>query len=88
MVIKVADINGPCKKKDLHLQWTHRISEEFYEQVCRSICQHAVTASIYIYIYGAIQVLRNAFFLEIGHPPPHNANNVEPYTFLPFFRKS
>ena len=33
MVIKVADINGPCKKKDLHLQWTHRISEEFYEQV-------------------------------------------------------
>ena len=37
MVIKVADINGPCKKKDLHLQWTHRISEEFYEQVRRSI---------------------------------------------------
>ncbi|KAI0208228.1 cGMP-inhibited 3',5'-cyclic phosphodiesterase A [Lamellibrachia satsuma] len=32
MVIKVADINGPCKKKDLHLQWTRRISEEFYEQ--------------------------------------------------------
>ena len=33
MVIKVADINGPCKKKELHLQWTRRISDEFYEQV-------------------------------------------------------
>ena len=41
MVIKVADINGPCKKKDLHLQWTHRISEEFYEQVRRSICPYS-----------------------------------------------
>lgn len=33
MVIKMADINGPCKPKDLHIQWTERISEEFYEQV-------------------------------------------------------
>lgn len=31
--IKLADINGPCKRKDLHTQWTARISEEFYEQV-------------------------------------------------------
>ena len=34
---------------------------------------------------GAIQVLRNAFFLEIGPPPPRNANNIDPYTFLRFF---
>ena len=30
--IKLADINGPCKRRDIHLQWTHRIAEEFYEQ--------------------------------------------------------
>ena len=35
---------------------------------------------------GAIQVLRNAFFLKIGPPPtPRNANNVEPYTFITLF---
>ena len=33
MVIKMADINGPCKRKDLHVKWTESISEEFYEQV-------------------------------------------------------
>ena len=33
MCIKLADINGPCKQKDLHLQWTYRITEEFFEQV-------------------------------------------------------
>ena len=32
MIIKLADINGPCKRHDLHIQWTHRIAEEFYEQ--------------------------------------------------------
>lgn len=32
MSIKLADINGPCKRRDIHLQWTHRIAEEFYEQ--------------------------------------------------------
>ena len=33
MCIKLADINGPCKRKDIHLQWTYRITEEFFEQV-------------------------------------------------------
>lgn len=33
MIVKMADINGPCKPKDLHLKWTDRITEEFYEQV-------------------------------------------------------
>ena len=34
-------------------------------------------------MYGAIQVLRNAIFLEIGPPPPpRNANNIEHYTFV------
>ena len=33
MIIKMADINGPCKPKDLHLRWTDRITEEFYDQV-------------------------------------------------------
>lgn len=33
MCIKLADINGPLKCKDLHLQWTEGIVNEFYEQV-------------------------------------------------------
>ena len=34
-------------------------------------------------------MLRNAIFLEIGPPPPHNANNIEHYTFVTLFsRKS
>lgn len=35
MCIKLADINGPLKCKDLHLQWTEGIVNEFYEQVCQ-----------------------------------------------------
>eukprot|EP00069_Balaena_mysticetus_P019410 bmy_12156T0 len=32
MCIKLADINGPAKFKELHLQWTEGIVNEFYEQ--------------------------------------------------------
>ncbi|XP_053108877.1 cGMP-inhibited 3',5'-cyclic phosphodiesterase 3A isoform X2 [Hemicordylus capensis] len=32
MCIKLADINGPAKYKELHLQWTGGIVNEFYEQ--------------------------------------------------------
>ncbi|XP_059141069.1 cGMP-inhibited 3',5'-cyclic phosphodiesterase 3A-like [Physella acuta] len=32
MVIKLADINGPAKRQELHRKWTYRIAEEFYEQ--------------------------------------------------------
>lgn len=32
MCIKLADVNGPLKCKDLHLQWTEGIVNEFYEQ--------------------------------------------------------
>ncbi|XP_078000078.1 cGMP-inhibited 3',5'-cyclic phosphodiesterase 3A-like [Glandiceps talaboti] len=32
MCIKLADISGPTKQKDLHVSWTSRIAEEFYEQ--------------------------------------------------------
>ncbi|XP_070544277.1 cGMP-inhibited 3',5'-cyclic phosphodiesterase 3A-like [Ptychodera flava] len=32
MCIKLADISGPTKYKDLHISWTTRIAEEFYEQ--------------------------------------------------------
>lgn len=31
--IKIADINGPAKVRDLHLKWTEGIVNEFYEQV-------------------------------------------------------
>ena len=31
--IKLADVSGPTKRKDLHTEWTKRIIEEFYEQV-------------------------------------------------------
>ncbi|MEQ2303080.1 cGMP-inhibited 3',5'-cyclic phosphodiesterase B, partial [Ameca splendens] len=30
--IKLADINGPAKVRDLHLKWTEGIVNEFYEQ--------------------------------------------------------
>ncbi|XP_075784137.1 cGMP-inhibited 3',5'-cyclic phosphodiesterase 3B isoform X7 [Pelodiscus sinensis] len=35
--IKLADINGPAKVRDLHLKWTEGIVNEFYEQavLCR-----------------------------------------------------
>ncbi|XP_051889892.1 LOW QUALITY PROTEIN: cGMP-inhibited 3',5'-cyclic phosphodiesterase 3A [Pristis pectinata] len=33
MCIKLADINGPAKCKELHLKWTEGIVNEFYEQV-------------------------------------------------------
>ncbi|MBN3301646.1 PDE3A phosphodiesterase, partial [Amia calva] len=33
MCIKLADINGPAKCKELHLRWTEGIVNEFYEQV-------------------------------------------------------
>lgn len=33
MCIKLADINGPAKCKELHLKWTEGIASEFYEQV-------------------------------------------------------
>lgn len=33
MVLKLADVNSPLKHKELHLQWTNRIVQEFYEQV-------------------------------------------------------
>lgn len=32
MIIKLADINAPLKEKNLHIQWTERICEEFYQQ--------------------------------------------------------
>ncbi|XP_072000884.1 cGMP-inhibited 3',5'-cyclic phosphodiesterase 3A-like [Engystomops pustulosus] len=32
MCIKLADINGPAKSEELHLQWTQGIVNEFYEQ--------------------------------------------------------
>uniref|UniRef100_A0A3P8VKH9 Phosphodiesterase n=1 Tax=Cynoglossus semilaevis TaxID=244447 RepID=A0A3P8VKH9_CYNSE len=32
MCIKLADINGPAKVRDLHLKWTEGIVNEFYEQ--------------------------------------------------------
>ena len=34
--IKMADISGPSKRRDLHTRWTERIVEEFYEQVCKA----------------------------------------------------
>lgn len=37
MCIKLADVNGPLKCKDLHLQWTEGIVNEFYEQVSLEI---------------------------------------------------
>lgn len=57
MCIKLADVNGPLKCKDLHLQWTEGIVNEFYQQVCEqplsvskallpvSLCHHQARKS-------------------------------------------
>lgn len=37
MAIKLSDINGPCKRRDIHVQWTRRIEQEFYEQGIRNM---------------------------------------------------
>ena len=47
MVIKLADINGPAKVHPLHLQWTMRIAEEFYEQVGDWISESGVVDSFF-----------------------------------------
>jgi len=44
MCIKLADINGPAKCKDLHLQWTEGIVNEFYEQVNK--CMSKIITSV------------------------------------------
>ena len=36
-------------------------------------------------LVGAIQALRNTFWKFDTHPPPRNANNVEPYIFVTLF---
>ncbi len=36
MVIKLADIGGPAKKRRLHVTWTKAICQEFFEQVTSS----------------------------------------------------
>lgn len=46
MCIKLADINGPAKCKDLHLQWTEGIVNEFYEQVNK--CMSKVVSAGYV----------------------------------------
>lgn len=54
MCIKLADINGPLKCKELHLQWTEGIVNEFYEQVrvcsvfdlCVFVCKSFLSFSI------------------------------------------
>ena len=43
-------------------------------------------ATIWCACLGTIQVLRNAFPSKLNpHPPPLNANNVDPYTFVTLF---
>ena len=46
-----------------------------------------ICVSVYdVFEIGAIQVFRNAFSRECDpHPPPRNANNVEPYTVVTLF---
>ena len=44
--IKMADISGPSKRRDLHTRWTERIVEEFYEQVTRFSTTNCLTAEI------------------------------------------
>lgn len=33
MALKLADVSHPAKEQSIHLNWTYRITEEFYQQV-------------------------------------------------------
>lgn len=46
MCIKLADVNGPLKCKDLHLQWTEGIVNEFYEQVSSEMRVTSITVCL------------------------------------------
>lgn len=48
--IKLADINGPAKVRDLHLKWTEGIVNEFYEQV-QAACHHRL-----IFIHSSLSL--------------------------------
>lgn len=37
MIIKLADIGGPTKTRDIHVTWTKAICQEFFMQVCPSL---------------------------------------------------
>ncbi|XP_078196739.1 cGMP-inhibited 3',5'-cyclic phosphodiesterase 3B isoform X3 [Callithrix jacchus] len=43
--IKLADINGPAKVRDLHLKWTEGIVNEFYEQIPVSLSVRLLAAA-------------------------------------------
>lgn len=47
MCIKLADVNGPLKCKELHLQWTEGIVNEFYEQVRLYSCIYGVVYTVF-----------------------------------------
>lgn len=57
MCIKLADVNGPLKCKELHLQWTEGIINEFYEQVCSSESDRQVFTGVTKNIFFKITVL-------------------------------
>ena len=61
MVIKMADINGPCKPRKLHLLWTDRITEEFYEQVSTNLPENSL-------LFGTMEINSRV-------PIPQNAQN-------------
>ncbi|KAM3924887.1 cGMP-inhibited 3',5'-cyclic phosphodiesterase 3A-like [Leptodactylus fuscus] len=61
MCIKLADINGPAKCKDLHLKWTEGIVNEFYEQVNSVIMEtHGPAQELYTQRTGTSSVLQAA----------------------------
>jgi len=49
--IKLADINGPAKVRDLHLKWTEGIVNEFYEQVRTAHVSSVHTFHSFIFVY-------------------------------------
>ena len=56
--------------------WCNMRKPQVYRKYFLITARHTATR-------GVIQVLRNAFFWKFDtHPPPRNANNVEPYIFV------
>lgn len=76
MCIKLADINGPCKIHDIHVQWTHRIAEEFYEQVCHRFHSRCRLLSIIKTVRSSV---RRAYYYFQGDEEAALGMPISPY---------
>ena len=81
-----SDHSESLVSSDICPQWYQRLLPR--NQLPIYNCHPSTLSQTEMENLGAIQVLRNTFFLGIWlHPPPRNANNVEPHTSVTLFSR-